>query len=359
MTENVIELRELTKSYGNHTAVNRLTLDIRRGEIFGLLGPNGAGKSTTILMMLGLTEPDSGSVQVCGINSTRQPIQVKRKVGYLPDDVGFYEDRSGLDNLLFTARLNRLTDDEAYQQATELLAKVGLADAAHQRTGTYSRGMRQRLGLADVMIKNPEVIILDEPTLGIDPQGVKELLELIRQLSRDLGVTVLLSSHHLHQVQEICDRVGLFVKGRLIASGNIASLSQHLFQDEPIMVELGISSMSDSLLEQLQAIDGVLHIEQWGSDNSTTQHSTETSNSAAQRSTEYSNSTTHFSIGSSDPVTQHTRRLRLRCNKDVASSLAKAVIESGANLEYMSKREYGLDDIYHRYFEGGETDAEE
>ena len=190
MDGNIIELVDLTKKYGSFTAVDQLKLTIQKGEIFGLLGPNGAGKSTTILMMLGLTEPTSGSVKVCGIDPTRNPIEVKRRVGYLPEDVGFYYDRNGLENLIFTARLNRMSVKEATQKAEQLLVRVGLSDAAKKKTGKYSRGMLQRLGLADVLIKNPEVIILDEPTLGIDPKGVREFLELIvdaKQRRRSYG----------------------------------------------------------------------------------------------------------------------------------------------------------------------------
>ena len=169
MGEQVIVLTELTKQYGKFTAVDHIRLSIRKGEIFGLLGPNGAGKSTTILMMLGLTEPTSGIVEICGINSTTHPIEVKRKIGYLPEDVGFYDDMTGLENLMYTARLNGIPDKEAKVKALELMKRVGLEDQLKKKTGKYSRGMRQRLGLADVLIKNPEIIILDEPTSGIDP----------------------------------------------------------------------------------------------------------------------------------------------------------------------------------------------
>ena len=216
MDERVIALTDLTKQYGRFTAVDRICLTIRKGEIFGLLGPNGAGKSTTILMMLGLTEPTSGSVEICGIDSTRHPIEVKRKIGYLPEDVGFYDDMTGPENLIYTARLNGISDAEAKVRALELMEHVGLAGQMKKKTGKYSRGMRQRLGLADVLIKNPEIIILDEPTSGIDPAGVQEFIELIRQLSRKEGLTVLFSSHHLDQVQKVCDRVGLFNSGKLV-----------------------------------------------------------------------------------------------------------------------------------------------
>ena len=197
MGEQVIVLTDLTKQYGNFTAVDHIRLNIRKGEIFGLLGPNGAGKSTTILMMLGLTEPTSGTVEICGINSTTHPIEVKRKIGYLPEDVGFYDDMTGPENLIYTARLNGISDKEAKTKAMELMKRVGLEDQLAKKTGKYSRGMRQRLGLADVLIKNPEIIILDEPTSGIDPAGVQEFIELIRWLSKEEGLTVLFSSHHL------------------------------------------------------------------------------------------------------------------------------------------------------------------
>ena len=203
MCESVIELVQLTKRYGHFTAVDRLDLKIHKGEIFGLLGPNGAGKSTTILMMLGLTDPTSGTVHV-----------------------GFYDDMTGPENLLYTARLNNIPEQEARQHAAQLLERVGLGREIDKKTGKYSRGMRQRLGLADVLIKNPEVIILDEPTSGIDPAGVQEFISLIRQLRDERGLTVLFSSHHLDQVQQICDRVGLFSQGRLLADLSLNDLQQ-------------------------------------------------------------------------------------------------------------------------------------
>lgn len=224
MNEPIIELHELTKNYGKFTAVDHVNLSVQKGEIFGILGPNGAGKSTTILMMLGLTDPTSGTVQVCGINPTRHPIQVREKVGYLPEDVGFYDDMTGIENLLYTARLNRISEAEARTKAEELLERVGLPVDTQKKAGKYSRGMRQRLGLADVLIKQPEVIILDEPTSGIDPAGVQEFMNLIRQLREENGLTVLFSSHHLDQVQQICDRVGLFGGGKLLAEVNVNEL---------------------------------------------------------------------------------------------------------------------------------------
>ena len=226
MAEHVIEISHLTKQYGSKTAVNDLSLSIRRGEVFGLLGPNGAGKTTTILMLLGLTEPTSGTAEILGKNCAREPLAVKSVVGYLPDNVGFYSDMTGRQNLRFTGRLNGLPKDVIEERIDQLLERVGMAHAADQKAGTYSKGMRQRLGIADVLMKDPQIIVMDEPTLGIDPEGMRELLELIRKLSVEDGRTLLISSHQLQQIQQVCDRVGIFVEGSLIASGTLKDLEE-------------------------------------------------------------------------------------------------------------------------------------
>ena len=219
MTANnaIISTQGLTKAYGSKVAVNHLDLSIREGEVFGLLGPNGAGKTTTILMLLGLTEPTLGTAMINGIDCTRNAMQVKRITGYLPDNVGFYPDMTGRENLKFTGRLNGLDEKTINQKIEKLLERVGMTYAADQKTGTYSKGMRQRLGIADVLMKDPKVIILDEPTLGLDPEGMREFLQLICEMAREDGRTVLVSSHQLYQIQQICDRVGIFVSGSLIA----------------------------------------------------------------------------------------------------------------------------------------------
>ena len=183
----IIQMKGLTKAYGEKKAVDNLTLGIKKGEIFGLLGPNGAGKTTTTLMLLGLTEPTAGTAFIDGKNCTRDPISVKQIVGYLPDSVGFYMDMTGRENLRFTGRLNGLDGKELEERIDILLEKVGMTKAADQKTGTYSRGMKQRLGVADVLIKDPRVIIMDEPTLGLDPEGIRDLMSLIRRLAEEDG----------------------------------------------------------------------------------------------------------------------------------------------------------------------------
>jgi ABC-2 type transport system ATP-binding protein len=212
-----ITASELTKRYGDVTVVDDLTLDIQAGEVFGLLGPNGAGKTTTILMLLGLVEPTSGVMRVLGMDPRRRPLDVKRRVGYLPDAVGFYDGLTGRQNLRFTAALNRVDDVETH--IDRLLEEVGLTEAGDQPAGEYSRGMKQRLGLADALIKEPAILILDEPTTAIDPEGVADMLDLIRRLAVEENVTILLASHLLNQVQAVCDRVAIFVKGSIVAQG--------------------------------------------------------------------------------------------------------------------------------------------
>ncbi|HET8776701.1 MAG TPA: ABC transporter ATP-binding protein [Candidatus Limnocylindria bacterium] len=222
----LVEARNLTKRYGPFIAVEDLSFAVGSGEIYGLLGPNGAGKTTTILMLLGLSEPSAGEARVLGLDPARQPLEVKRHVGYLPDSVGFYGRLSGRENLEYTARLNGIEPTAAGERITELLAQVGLADAGDKPTDTYSRGMLQRLGVADALVKGPSVLILDEPTASIDPAGVADLLGLIRDLVAERRLAALLSSHLLSQVERLCDRVGIFSHGRLVAEGSVGELAE-------------------------------------------------------------------------------------------------------------------------------------
>ena len=238
----IIETEELTKRYGSQTAVNTLNLTIYEGEVFGFLGPNGAGKTTTLLMFLGLTEPSSGKAKVIGFDPTRDPFHVKEKVGYLPENVGFYDDMDARQNLRYIARLNRIQDRVSNTRIDETLDLVGLLDEAKKKVGVYSKGMRQRLGIAEVLIKEPKLIFLDEPTIGLDPDGTNRMLDLIRSLSRDRKITVFLSSHLLDQVQRICDRVGVMIKGKLVAIGPIEELAKK---------KLGLDDKEDYTLEEI------------------------------------------------------------------------------------------------------------
>jgi ABC-2 type transport system ATP-binding protein len=260
-----IVTRRLSKRYGSLVAVDNLNLEVRAGEIFGLLGQNGAGKTTTILMLLGLTEPSAGGARVAGFDPTRKPLEVKRRVGYLPDNVGFYESMTGRENLRYTARLNGLKEADAAARIATVLDQVGMTDRADTRTDTYSRGMLQRLGIADAMVKNPSVLILDEPTTAIDPLGVVEILDMLRSVVRDRGLAVLLSSHLLTQVQSVCDRVGIFAAGKLIGVGTVHELADQ-FGEDVGRIEVGFEGLDAGALATtaavLGAVEGVVSVKE-------------------------------------------------------------------------------------------------
>ncbi|MDR1546578.1 MAG: ABC transporter ATP-binding protein [Deltaproteobacteria bacterium] len=221
--EHVVETFGLTKRYGSETAVDHLDLAVEAGEIFGFLGPNGAGKTTTLLMLLGLSEPSEGRALVLGLDPLRSPLAVKSKTGYLAENMGVYRDMTARESLRYIAELNRL--DRVELAAAEALELVGLGEAADKLTGAFSRGMRQRLGLAEVLIKQPGLVFLDEPTLGLDPDGIAAMLELIERLPRERGLTVVLSSHLLHLVSRVAHRVAILDHGRLLAQGSVAELA--------------------------------------------------------------------------------------------------------------------------------------
>ncbi len=313
--ENIIQTSHLTKRYGAKIAVNDLNLSIRKGEVFGLLGPNGAGKTTTILMLLGLTEPTAGRATIAGCDCTRNPLEVKSIVGYLPDNVGFYTDMTGRQNLRFTGRLNGLGGQELEDRIDALLERVGMTEAADKKTGTYSKGMRQRLGIADVLIKDPQVIIMDEPTLGIDPEGMRELLNIIRDLSVKDGRTVLISSHQLQQIQQVCDRVGIYVEGTLVACGTLAELEAHIQKNGTYLLEVDVEPCDDQILGMLAGQDGILGIAKEG------------------------------------------RRFMITSKKDIRPQLTKFLGEHDYTVMHLHQRGGDLDEIYRRYFEkAGQSD---
>jgi ABC-2 type transport system ATP-binding protein len=307
MSAPIIEAKALTKRYGAALAVDRLDLSIDKGEVFGLLGPNGAGKTTTILMILGLTEPTSGSITTLGFDPLRQPLEVKRRVGYLPDAVGFYDHMSGRDNLRFTARLGGLPRERIEESIKASLQRVHLMDAADRAVGTYSRGMRQRLGIAEILMRKVEVAILDEPTSGLDPQTTREFLELIRSLKGE-GMTVVLSSHLLDLVQSICDRVALFSNGRIGLAGRVDGLMRDVLGGSYV---IDLEAAGEGLERRLSAVAGV------------------------QRVT---------------PLAGN--RLRIDAAADVRSAIARTVIEAGGELRALSIGQASLEDVYTRYFEG-------
>jgi len=327
----VLVSQGLTKAYDGFVAVDQLDVTVRRGEVFGLLGPNGAGKTTTILMLLGLTEPTSGSVCVLGLDPARQPLSVKAQVGYLPERLGFYEGLTAYENLIYTAKLNGLNRDGAEHRIDRALREMGLDGAAHQRVRTFSRGMRQRLGLADVLLKEPRLVIMDEPTQGLDPHAAREFLDVIRRL-RSEGITILLASHHLHQVQAVCDRVGLFHRGRMVLEGTVEALAR-------------------------QVLGGAyrIRIRADGPTASPAQEPWETSRNGGNALID--------SLRKLDGVVD-VRRVapqiyELEAKADLRPEAARAVVGAGGELLSLDIEAPGLDEIYTHYFDQEEVAHDE
>jgi ABC-2 type transport system ATP-binding protein len=264
---NIIEAHNLSKTYGKFKAVDAINLQIAEGEVFGFLGPNGAGKTTTILMLMGFCEPSGGTIKVTGFNPAREPIKVKSVVGYMPERIGFYDDLTARENLEYTGRLNGIEQNALIRRIDRVIAEVGLQDRADQVVGKFSHGMKQRLGIADVMIKRPRVAIFDEPTSGIDPEGTDQVLNLILNMARD-KVTILISSHQLHQVQKVCTTVGIFSKGRIVATGSVDQLGRDAFRKGKFNIILPIAQLAGNVRDAILAIPGVVHID--AKDSSTT-----------------------------------------------------------------------------------------
>jgi ABC-2 type transport system ATP-binding protein len=306
---SVITARGLTKRYGKAIVVDGVDFEVAKGEIFGLLGPNGAGKTTTILMMLGLTDVSAGEIRVLDHDPARDPLAVKRRVGYLPDQVGFYDDLTAFDNMVYSARLMGIRSQERDSRIMDALARVRLSDVAEKRVRTFSRGMRQRLGLAEILMKRVDVAILDEPTSGLDPQAIVEFLEMIHQLKRE-GVTVLLSSHLLDQVQRMCDRVALFQRGRIVLMGSVPELARQVLGTGYVVEIEADAEAAVDLEARFGAIAGVTAVARTGVD--------------------------HY---------------RVTTDRDVRAEIARAVVAANGALRRLSVDAPSLEAIYTRFFQ--------
>jgi len=315
MSDAVIEARGLTKRYDAAYAVRDVSFAVGAGEIFGLLGPNGAGKTTTILMLLGLSDISAGTARVFGHDPMREPLAVKRLIGYLPDTVGFYDNLSAADNLHYTARLMGFHLLDRKKRIAGALERVGLSDVANKKVGTFSRGMRQRLGLAEIVMKGARVAILDEPTNGLDPQASIDLLDLIRSLKAQ-GVTIVLSSHLLDRVQSVCDRVALFNAGQIALMGSVDELGRQVLGGGYV-VEVEAEG-GKGIADRLSALPGVRNVAE----------------SAAGR-------------------------WRISCDRDLRGEAAAQVVAAGGRLHQLSLDRPSLETIYTRYFQGQDSQAQE
>jgi len=306
----VVETRDLTKRYDHTTVVDHLNLQITENEVFGLLGPNGAGKTTTMLMLLGLTEPTEGTARVFGFDSTREPLKVKRITGYLPEKVGFYENLTAKENLKFIAQLNNIRDAESKPLIEQVLETVGLADRANQAVGKFSRGMKQRLGIADVLVKKPRLAFLDEPTAGLDPDGITQIIDLIGRLPQS-GTTVVFSSHRLYEVQRVCNSIGIMSKGKMVIQGSLDELSRKAFAEGRYRIEAETTELTPQLIEVLRKISGVRKVEATGN------------------------------------------LLQISADADLRAEISKAIVQNNIPLIQMKIRDFSVDDIYMKYFHEG------
>ncbi len=311
----IVKTTGLTKRYGHFTAVDSLDLEIAEGQSFGLLGPNGAGKTTTILMLMGLTGPTSGSVRVCGFNPVTEPLKVKRIVGYMPEKVGFYENLTAWENLDLIAQFNNISRKESLERGNELLKTVGLGEVTNKLVGQFSRGMKQRLGIADVLMKLPRVAIFDEPTAGLDPEGISHILEVLETLPAK-GTTVVMCSHRLYEVEKICHSVGIFSEGKMVVSGPIAELSRIAKKGNRYQIEVEVGEPAEKLLDKVRRIQGVTD------------------------------------------VTGEGQRIFIGAETDIRPEVSRVVVQSNVSLVGIKIQELTLDDIYLRYFHQDQEKAE-
>jgi len=253
----IIETENLTKIYrvgGREIrAVDNLNLKVYEGDVFGYLGPNGAGKTTTILMLLGLIMPTSGGGRVCGYDIIRESRKVRSVVGYVPEKYSFYEDMTAYDNLRYFAKLNGIPDGEIDDRIRRALEIVELQDRAGSLVATFSRGMKQRLALANTLIKNPRLIFLDEPTAGLDPYATASFRELMRKLNREFKTTIFISSHMLHEVRQLCNRIGFLNEGKLIAVDTI----DEFLKKAGVRIVLEVVGGGDEVIKVIEGVNGV------------------------------------------------------------------------------------------------------
>ncbi|MDB2281225.1 ABC transporter ATP-binding protein [Halorubrum sp. SD690R] len=297
-----IELRGVTKEFGDVTAVRDLDLTVEDGEVYGFLGPNGAGKSTTIDMLLDLVRPTAGTVRVLGADVATDGVDVRRRTGVLPDGFSVYDRLSGRKHVEFAVESKEAADDP-----DALLARVGLADAADRAAGEYSKGMRQRLALAMALVDDPDLLVLDEPSSGLDPAGAKEMREIVRA-EAERGATVFFSSHILEQVDAVCDRVGILRDGELVAEDSVEGLREAVGGEETL--DVAAAGADDEAMAAVRALDGV------------------------------------------SGVTRDGDELVVNCDSDAKTEVIAALEDAGVAVADFHTREASLEDLFLAYTEG-------
>ena len=309
MENYIVQTEELTKKYGDFTAVNQLNMEVKQGEVFGFLGPNGAGKTTTVLMLMGLSVPTSGTAKVGGFDIVEQSREVRSVASILPEYSSLYGDLTAFDNLDYIGQLNDMPREERENRIHEVLEIVGMTDWLDAKYESYSRGMKQRVGIASTMMKNPKVVFLDEPTLGLDPVGTREVRELILNLKNKQGLTVVMTSHILSEVQLTCDRIGIINRGKLVLKDTMDNMSHIMTGAEDRRVDFRLTEVTPELLKDIEDIEGVKEVEQ---DNG------------------------HLYVYGPD---------------DTDIQVSRTIVKHGSTILMMKPREYTLEEIFMKYYQ--------
>jgi len=257
---NILEVHNLVKNYGDFTAVKGISFDIKEGEIFSLLGPNGAGKTTTISMLSTLYTPTSGDATIGGHSITKEPMAVKQVIGVVPQDLALYEDLTARENLIFWGQMYGLSGKSLNQRVDEVLEQIGLTDKAKNRVKTYSGGMKRRVNIGVGLLHKPRLLFMDEPTVGIDPQSRRAILDTVKDLNKQ-GMTLLYTTHYMEEAQELSDRVGIIDHGELIALGTQDELTKQVGQTDTLILRVGENDDLETLAGALKGLKGVQHAE--------------------------------------------------------------------------------------------------
>lgn len=256
----IITVRKLSKQYNPPSgplAINEVDLHIQEGEIFSLLGPNGAGKTTLIAMLCGLFPPTSGEAIIAGHNVVQNPMAVKQIIGVVPEEVALYLQLSGRQNLRYFGLLYGLSGRELDEAIDDVLTVIGMTDRAGDKVGHYSSGMKRRLNVGVGLLHKPRIVLLDEPTLGLDPESRRRILDLVLELKRDHGATILYTTHYMEEAQELSDRVGIIHHGKIIALGTPDELIQTIHAEDTLRLHVGVSKVSASVMDALKQVRGV------------------------------------------------------------------------------------------------------
>jgi ABC-2 type transport system ATP-binding protein len=253
---SILEVRNLVKKYGEFTAVNEVSFDIREGEIFSLLGPNGAGKTTTISVLSTLFLPTSGEAVIGGHSVTKEPMTVRGLIGVVPQDLALYDDLTARENLLFWGQMYGLYGKALRTRIDEVLEQIGLSEKAKQRVKTYSGGMRRRVNIGVGLLHKPRLLFMDEPTVGIDPQSRRLILDSVKELNRQ-GMTVLYTTHYMEEAEELSDRVGIIDHGEMIALGTQAELTRQVGEMETLILHIGENEDPERLASAVRSLEGV------------------------------------------------------------------------------------------------------